>query len=105
MRAISFSENSNSRSTYNHVILVPEDTIVAIFTSNVCSESQGGALLTGIRFPLYMTAGATNLMGPARGCYNFLVKRMTPICEKIPGLQRWNPLQQLGDVQKSVRCC
>lgn len=35
----------------------------------MCSDNHGGGLLIGILFPLYDTAGETNLIGPARGCY------------------------------------
>ena len=41
---------------------------VDVFTSAVCWESQGGGRLTGIRLPLYDTAGATSLTLPALGC-------------------------------------
>ncbi len=43
-------------------------TVLHRRTSSVCWESHGGGLFTGIFFPLYVTAGPTSLIFPARGC-------------------------------------
>lgn len=48
------------------------DAVVGNFhqirTSVVCCDKYGGGRVIGIFFPLYVTAGATTLILPARGC-------------------------------------
>ena len=51
--------------------------------SSVCSESHGGAILTSIFRPLYVTAGPTNLIFPARTCYILLLQPRPQRCIKI----------------------
>jgi len=42
--------------------------VIDVSTSVVCWESHGGGRVTGIRLPLYDTAGATSLIFPDLGC-------------------------------------